>query len=116
MAFDDRTKASFDMAGETIKQLLAVSIGSIGAAIALFDDGNKPGVDFGADGATIKSGLILLAISVVFGLFSLGSIVGQLGNDAVTKPSTYAWNIRFFYSAQLATLGLGISALVFATL
>ena len=42
MALDDRDKAAFSAAGDTIRQLLTLGTGSIGGAIALFDDKNQP--------------------------------------------------------------------------
>ena len=112
MAFDDRTQASFEAASEAVKQLLTLSVGSIGAAIALFDDADKTGIDFGTDGGCIKIGLALLGLSVAAGLFALGAIAGQLGSNAIDKPSTYAPAVRWLHLIQLTAFGVGLLVLV----
>ena len=114
--FDDRCKASFDAAGEAVKQLLALATGSIGAAIALFDDGDSAGIDFGAAAGAVNIGLGLLAASVVFGLFALGTLAGQLGALAIETPSTYAGPVRLMHTLQMGLYGLGIIALVAAAI
>ena len=116
MSFEDRTKASFDAAGEAVKQLLTLATGSIGAAIALFDDGDTPGIAFGSNAACINIGLGLLAVSVVFGLFSLGALAGQLGSKDIEQPSTYAPAVLFFHIVQMGAFGLGLLMLVIAVI
>jgi hypothetical protein len=109
---DDRTKAAFDAASEAVKQVLGLATATIGAAIALFDDGDKAGIDFGIGDTWIRLGLVLLAVSVVCGLLSLGAIAGQLGSPNEPKPSTYSKGLRLFHGVQLGTYGLGVLALV----
>jgi len=112
MSFDDRTNAAFAAAGDTVKQLLALATASIGAAIALFDDGAKAGVDFGAADLWVRIALVLMAFSVVCGLMALGAIAGQLGSTRIAAPDSYAPGLRLFYGLQLAAYGLGVVALV----
>ncbi|MFZ1477087.1 MAG: hypothetical protein WAT18_05020 [Sphingorhabdus sp.] len=109
---DDRTKAAFDAASEAVKQVLALATGTIGAAIALFDDGATAGIDFGAHDGWLQLGLVLAAVSVLCGLLSLGAIAGQLGSSKEEKPSTYSKGLRLFHFVQLASYGLGIVAMV----
>lgn len=112
--FNERTRVSFDAASESVKQLLALATGSIGGTIALFDDDATSGIDLGeARGAYL--GLALLALSIVFGLFSLGMLAGQLGSDRITTPSTYAKPVLFMAGGQMITFGLAIISLVVAT-
>lgn len=115
MSLDDRTKAAFDAAGETVKQLLALATASIGGMIALFDDGDAPGIDFGASAMWVNGALCLFGLSVVFGLFAMGTLAGQLGNDKITKPSTYAAAVLVMTIIQMGTFGLGVAAAVGAT-
>lgn len=112
---DDRAKAAFDAAGESVKQLLALATGAIGAAVALFDDGDVAGIDFGGNWG-VYIGLVLLALSVAGGLFALGMLAGQLGSPAITSPSTYGRGVRLMAGAQMGFFGLGIFALVIAAI
>jgi hypothetical protein len=112
MSFDERNNAAFGAAGDTVKQLLALATGSIGGAIALFDDDAKAGIDFGPSDLWVRIGLILLAFSVLSGLMALGAITGQLGSGKVATPDSYAFGLRLFYGLQLAAYGLGVVALV----
>jgi hypothetical protein len=116
MAFDERTQASFDAAGEAAKQLLTLATAAIGATIALFDDGEAAGIGFGNDAVPVQIGLVLLAASVVFGLFTLGSLAGQLGSKKIPEPQIYAPAIKFFHIGQMASFGAGIVAFVYATI
>ncbi len=111
MTFDGRIGAAFGVAGETVKQLLALATATIGGAIALFDDDAQAGIDFGPNDGLLKFGLIMCGLSVISGLFALGAIVGQLGGSA-TPPSVYAKGITTTYTTQLASYGLAIAAIV----
>jgi hypothetical protein len=114
---DDRTKAAFDAAGESVKQLLALGTGSIGAAIVLFDDGDVPGIDLQGNWG-VYFGLVFLALSVLGGLFTLGMLAGQLGASAaeIPNPSTYSPKVRAMAGSQLGFFGLGILSLVGAAI
>jgi hypothetical protein len=134
---EERTKAAFDAVGESVKQLLALGTASIGATIALFDDGDVPGIELLGNWG-VPLGLAFLALSVLFGLFALNTLAGQLGtmenkepsmpeeteNKEPSKPeeteskepSIYAPNIRIMAFAQLAFFGLGILSLVGAVI
>jgi hypothetical protein len=112
---DDRTKAAFDAAGESVKQLLALATGAIGAAVALFDDGDVAGINFVGNWG-VYVGLVLLALSVASGLFALGMLAGQLGSTAIATPSTYGTGVRLMAGGQMAFFGLGVFALVIAAI
>jgi hypothetical protein len=114
MAFDDQKAAAFTAIGTAAERMLAFATATIGGAIALFDDGQKAGVDFGAEDGAIRVGLFLLGGSVVSGLMTLGAVAGQLGNS--TDPQPYAPALRMFYGAQLALYGFGLAALIWHTL
>lgn len=114
MTPDDRSKAAFDAAGHTIKQILTLATGSIGGAVALFDDKDHPGIQFGKAAACVDIGLALLALSVAAGLMAMGAMAGQLGSDKIAVPSTYSPALRIFTTAQMALFGLGIAMLVVA--
>src|SRR5438270_13400590 len=101
MPLDERTKAAFAAASESVKQLLTLATASIGGAIALLDNPDVVGVQFGRNACLIDIGLVLLALSVVFGLFALGTLAGQLGSNEIRTPSTYAAPVRFMHSGQL---------------
>lgn len=115
MAFDDRKKAAFDAASESVKQLLVLGTGSIGGAVALFDR-DAPGISFGPTAGWIYSGLSILAVSVIFGLFALGCLAGQLGSPCIEEPTTYAKAPRLMMFIQMGGFGLGIAALVLAAI
>jgi len=110
---DDRVKAAFDAASESVKQVLALGTASIGAAIALFDDDKTPGVNLVGSWA-IYAGLVLLALSVMFGVLALCAIAGQLGSTKTQSPSTYSTPVRLMAGAELIFYGLGILLLVLA--
>jgi len=112
---DDRSKASFDAAGEMVKQLLALGTAAIGGTIALFDDGNKAGIDLGG-GRGVYIGLALLALSVVSGVFALGMLAGQLGSPQIREPKTYSKPVRRMTMAQMLLFGIAILTLVAAVL
>ena len=114
MPLDDRVKAAFEAAGDAIKQILTLATGSIGGAVALFDDRDQPGIQFGRCAGWIDAGLSLLALSVVFGLLARGAKTGQLGNDAIAAPSPYSVGVRFMALGQMACFGLGVASLVIA--
>jgi hypothetical protein len=116
MPMDDRAKAAFEAAGDTIKQILTLATGSIGGAVALFDDKDQPGIQFGTAAPCVDAGLVLLAISVAAGLMAMGAKAGQLGSDKINVPSTYSPALRTFTIAQMAFFGLGIAMLVVAAI
>ena len=112
---DDRTKAGFDAAGDSVKQLLALATGSIGGTIALFDESGTAGINLG-DSRGVYLGLAFLALSVICGLFALGMLAGQLGSVKINAPSTYAPPVRLMAGGQMLMFGLAIAALVVATI
>jgi hypothetical protein len=114
MAFDDQKAAAFTAVSNAAERMLAFATATIGGAIALFDDGQKAGIDFGGHDGAIRIALLLFGTSIISGLLTLGAIAGQLGNSA--EPNPYAPSLRLFYSGQLATYGLGIGALIFHAL
>ena len=101
-------------AGDTIKQILTLATASIGGAIALFDDKDEAGIQFGMVAGWVDAGLVLLAVSVVFGLMAMGAKAGQLGSDKIAAPSTYAFALRTMTMGQMLFYGLGIAMLVVA--
>ncbi len=111
MVMEDKIKAGFDVAGESAKQLIALSTATIGGALALFDDGNRPGLNL-PDGTTLFGlGMVLLGLSVACGLVTLGAIVGQLSERTAT-PSVYAKGVSLGYFSQMLTYGLGLLLLI----
>jgi hypothetical protein len=116
MSLDDRGKCAFDAATETVKQLLALATASIGGVIVLFDDKDKPGIEFGSAACAVDASLCLLGLSVVLGLLALGALAGQLGSDKISAPSTYAPTVRLMTAGQMFLYGLGIVVAIFAVI
>jgi hypothetical protein len=111
MSMDDKIKAGFDVAGESAKQLIGLATATLGGALALFDDGTKPGLNL-PDGATLFGlGLGLLGLSVAFGLMTLGAIVGQLSERTAT-PSVYAKGVIVAYVLQMLAYVGGLAMLI----
>lgn len=97
-----------------VKQVLALATGSIGGVIVLFDDKDKPGIDFGAAACTVDAALWLLGGSVALGLLALGALAGQLGSPKITNPTIYANGVRLMTGGQMLVYGLGIGAAILA--
>ena len=110
---DPKLKA-YDFAQESLKQVLTLATGSIGAAIALLDDGDVAGIDFGAGAAWVYTGLALLVASVGLGLFGLFNLAGTLERPPPSGPSIYKGSIQFFWGGQLLLFVLGLGVLVLA--
>lgn len=112
MALDEKIKAGFDIAAESTKQIIGLATATLGGAVALFDDATKPGLNLPGGTTLFGFGMVLLGLSVAFGLLTMGSIVGQLSEKTET-PSVYAKGVILAYSLQMVTYFLGLLLLVF---
>jgi hypothetical protein len=111
MVIDDKIKAGFDMAGESAKQIIGLATATLGGALALFDDGTRPGLNLPEGTTLFGLAMALLALSVAFGLLTLMAIVGQL-SEKTAKPSVYAKGVSLFYFLQMASYGVGLLLLI----
>lgn len=112
---DHKLKA-YDFAQESLKQVLTLATGSLGGAIALLDDGDQAGINFGANACLVFWGLGLLVASTAFGLLGLFNLAGTLDRPPPDGITIYKGSIRFFWGGQLILFVVGLALLVIAVI
>ena len=108
-----RDAKAFDLASETVKQLLALATGIVGVTVAFAKD-IAPATNQAKWILVLGGGV--LVISLLFGVCALQSLSGQLGSARITKPNVYASAITFFVVAQWLLFVGGTGGVVAATL
>lgn len=98
----------FELANGMVKQLLTLGTASLGGIVAIFDDGDRAGVQLAGHSPCLIISLALLALSVVCGVLVLGGLTGQVARTDGTKPSVYHKPIRVFTMLQMLCYALGI--------
>ena len=134
---NDRLQKAFDAATNVTQQLITLAIAVIGGFIAFAMSsaektadttgasttgagttttgaaaaaGAVKNLDFVSWGFGITFAMLCLALSVIFGLITLMRLTGELGNSAITTPSTYRGFIRFCAGAQAILFAAGAFA------
>jgi hypothetical protein len=111
-----RQQKAFDYAEAAIKQVVTLATVTIGAAIALFDDKSKSGLQLG-DGEWIIAGLALTVASAILGMFANNRLAGILveesafPNPRIDEPWVY--RLWFF---QLVTFAGGLASFAIAAM
>jgi len=106
MSSFDKDEKAIDITTKYTELLITLASGTIVACIAFFEDISKvPGINL----QNVKCALLLMAISIVAGLFTLGRIIGvlQFGKKPEILTPYERW-IRVFSFIQLFTYGLGM--------
>ncbi|MEM1021899.1 MAG: hypothetical protein AAGJ09_15555 [Pseudomonadota bacterium] len=112
----ERYLKSFELADAAIKLVLTLTTGTIGGAIALFDDKNTAGVQFANATCLISWGLGILMLSTISGLLAINNIAGTMLKPATPDDGIYKGSIRLFWSTQLAAFAVGLLLLIIAAL
>jgi hypothetical protein len=107
---NERELKSFDLAADAVKQLLALATGVLGVTAAFAKD-LVPATTTIAK-RWLTGGWVLLLLSVIVGSLSLMTLSGQLGNEAIARPSIYAHAPRLFTSAQALLFVAGMIVLM----
>ncbi len=110
---DERTKAAFDVAQDTIKQLITIAAAIVGAVVTLSGPGPSAVFDTETGGWALTLAISLLCLSVASGVAALLNLIGALGSPAIRNPTPYRPAIRLFVAAQIILFGIGI--IVFGT-
>lgn len=98
----------FELADGMVKQLLTLATGSLGGIIAIFDDSKQPGVQLTGSG-WLTGSIVLLALSVIAGIVTLGSLTAQLAQKNVT-PNANALDVRIPAAVQMIAFAAGVAA------
>jgi hypothetical protein len=98
----------FEFADGMVKQLLTLATGSLGGIVAIFDDRNRTGVQLAGSG-WLNASIVLLAISVLAGLLTLGSLTAQLAGSS-SSGSANALGVRIPAMVQMLAFAGGIIA------
>jgi hypothetical protein len=109
---DDVMLKSFDLADAATKQLLVLATGTIAGAIALLDNSNVAGIDFGPHSGAIETSLWVLTFSAIFGVAAMFNLLGTLARPPEEGPTIYKGSIRLFSALQLFLYPLGLFLLV----
>lgn len=107
MTFPSIVAESFKFAEGMVKQVLTLATASIGGIILIFDE-KASGIQLGAYSWWLFLSLVLLSVSVVTGVLSLGSLASQLGDPPAGGPSIYDKTARALSGTQLIAYALGI--------
>ncbi|HIM30357.1 MAG TPA: hypothetical protein EYG57_12540 [Planctomycetes bacterium] len=107
MTFPEIVSESFKFAEGMVKQVLTLATASIGGIILIFDE-KASGIQLGAYSWWLFVALVLLSVSIVTGVLSLGSLASQLGNPPEEGPSIYDPTTRALSGTQLLTYAAGI--------
>jgi hypothetical protein len=109
---DDVMLKSFELADAATKQLLVLATGTIAGAIALLDNSNVAGIDFGPHSGAVQTALWVLTASAVFGVLAMLNLLGTLARPPREGATIYKGSIRLFSGLQLLTYPLGLFLLV----
>ena len=99
---------AFEFAEGMVKQLLTLATGSIGGIVALFEDDKQPGIQL-TGSPLLMWAIGLLAVSVVIGILTLGSLTGELAQKD-RDPNANAKGVRYPASVQMIAFGAGVIA------
>jgi hypothetical protein len=114
MAFDRQEKA-FDFADAAVKQVLTLATGTVGAAVALFDDGETAGIQFPNETLWLSAGFVLTVISIAAGLAAINRLTGVLVEEKVFTSATVKERlVYFFWLVQLLCFPAGLACFVVA--
>jgi len=117
MSKEDRISKSFDFAADITKQLIALSTAIISLCVAFTDK------IFSSDAAQSNSTLLLVSLglfvlSIIFGVLTLMTLAGHLGNpkeedaeNQAKQSPIYQGNVRTFSSCQMVVF---VAAIVVA--
>lgn len=105
----DWRKPSFDFLADSTKQLITVATGVVTATVLFSRD-----LDSTSRGWALAA-WVVLTCSVLFGIFALFNMSGNLHNTAQGKypaPNVMASGIRFFSICQIVAFLVGISFVI----
>jgi hypothetical protein len=104
----DTRKQAFDFAADATKQLIAVATGVVTATAVFSKDLNTVALYLAL------ASWIVLTISVLFGLFALLNMTGNLHNAVVKSVApTLSQGIQFFSKLQFGSFLIGIILVIF---
>jgi hypothetical protein len=114
--FAERTKKSFELAAESVKQIVTLSTAIVTLVATVFRDVLKSPTGV-AD--LIVLALIAMIVSIAFGAWSLMALAGTLGSKKVLVQDVtiFRFSIRIPATLQVIFFVLGLALLVlFATM
>lgn len=112
---NERMQKAFDVAQDTIKQLITIATAIVGAIVTFSGSGNTVILNFKAAGAAVPTAIIILLISIGSGLAALMNLVGTLANTDIQHPTPYRPGICIFVIMQITAFASGVIVLgVFA--
>lgn len=98
----------FEFADGMVKQLLTLATGSLGGIIAIFDDGDRSGIQLTGSNWLIGS-IIFLALSAIAGIVTLGCLTAQLARTD-GAPDANALDVRVPAMVQMVAFAAGVIA------
>jgi hypothetical protein len=90
MTFDDQRKSAFDYASEVSKQLITLATGIIAISITFSTDVIANTKD---DREVLIGAWIAYLISIIFGIWTLMALTGELQPSASSEPSIRGRNV-----------------------
>jgi hypothetical protein len=105
-----RLAKAFELAAETVKQLLGLATAVLGVT-ATFAKDIVPTSTVDAK-RTLAAGWIMLLLSLLCGVAALMNMSGQLGSSKVKSPNIYASGVKVFVASQMVIFVLGMSLIV----
>ncbi len=107
---DPRHAKAFEVAAETVKQLLALATAVLGVT-ATFAKDIVPASKASAK-LTLTGGWVLLLLSLLCGVAALMNMSGQLGNSDIEKPNIYARGIVVCVASQMGIFVVGMTLII----
>lgn len=102
---DPRIEKAFDFAQESTKQLITLATAVIALTITFLTDVVKTAPAGSAP--FLKAAWVLYLLSIVFGIFTLLSLTGNLEKEE--SPSIYRGNIVVFSMSQVLSFGCALA-------
>ena len=107
---DPRLAKAFELATETVKQLLGLATAVLGVT-ATFAKDIVPASSVDAK-HWLTAGWVVLLVSLVCGVAALMNMSGQLGHGAIRDPDIYAPGVRICVVAQMVVFVTGMTLIV----
>ena len=111
MAWDDRTKAAFDGARDSTKQVLTLSIAILTLTVTFSDGIVGEGSLTSADKTRLQVAWVCYGVSVLFGVFTLLALAGSVGGKK-EEIGINDSNVRIPASVQMLAFVVGTGVFV----
>ncbi|MDB5119031.1 MAG: hypothetical protein JWN56_249 [Sphingobacteriales bacterium] len=121
MAFDDRKSKSFDIVVDMVKLLITLCTAIIGfllSSILIAEPDDEKLIIIKANSFKVQGALLVLGVSVFFGILTILKITGILGDEKILVENTTIYDkfTRFSFSICLLLFFIGILLLTIVSL